>query len=99
MFYWVILVGCLFVNAVPRGESFPLNMHQKQGVYGIHLRKASVVNLGCFGFSVTYFQFSDCFTSKRDELRLGQDLTECNERKVTMKKLPPRRKITEMVKP
>jgi hypothetical protein len=32
------------------------------------------------------FSTSDCFTSKRDELRLGQDLTEGNERKVTMKK-------------
>ncbi len=59
---------------------------------GNHLRQASVVNLGCFGFSAELsshnyvFSMSDCFTSKRDELRLGQDLTEGNERKATMKK-------------
>ena len=44
---------------------------------GNHLRQASVVNLGCFGFSAELsshnyvFSMSDCFTSKRDELRLG----------------------------
>ena len=31
----------------------------------------SVVILGCYGF---YFSTSDCFTSKRDELRLGHHL-------------------------
>ena len=36
--------------------------------------------------SAVYIFMSDCFTSKRDELRLGQDLTKGNERKVTMKK-------------
>ncbi len=42
---------------LPHGAQFSvrftctLNMHQRQGVFGIHLCQASVVNLGCFGFS------------------------------------------------
>jgi hypothetical protein len=43
-------------------------------------------NARMFWFQQFIFFMSDCFTSKRDELRLGQDLTEGNERKVTMKK-------------
>jgi len=47
---------------------------------------APITNARMFWFQQIIFFMSDCFTSKRDELRLGQDLTECNERKVTMKK-------------
>ena len=47
---------------------------------------ASITNARMFWFQQFIFFMSDCFTSKRDELRLGQDLTEGNERKVTMKK-------------
>jgi hypothetical protein len=48
---------------------------------------APITNARMFWIEQFIFFMSDCFTSKRDELRLGQDLTECNERKVTMKKL------------
>ena len=47
---------------------------------------APITNARMFWFQQFIFFMSDCFTSKRDELRLGQDLTEGNERKVTMKK-------------
>jgi hypothetical protein len=47
---------------------------------------APISNARMFWFQQFIFFMSDCFTSKRDELRLGQDLTEGNERKVTMKK-------------
>ena len=47
---------------------------------------APITNVRMFWFQQFIFFMSDCFTSKRDELRLGQDLTEGNERKVTMKK-------------
>jgi hypothetical protein len=50
------------------------------------LGTASITNARMFWFQQFIFFKSDCFTSKRDELRLGQDLTEGNERKVTMKK-------------
>ncbi len=47
---------------------------------------APITNVRMVWFQQFIFFISDCFTSKRDELRLGQDLTEGNERKVTMKK-------------
>ena len=87
-----IVGGCLDIETFGLSELTIINFKAALPLSAFaSLRRTSsgtapMTNARMFWFQQIIFFMSDCFTSKRDELRLGQDLTEGSERKVTMKK-------------